>query len=249
MGILTYRQKPEVRHGKSGFGLTAIDFRLVLISSVVLVLLSCSNNNTSSADNKPAALAAGSAAPSHKKTILFFGDSLTAGYGLADPSDEAFPAVIQHKLDSLKLPYNVINAGVSGETTAGGLGRIDWVLKQKVDVFILELGANDGLRGIPTDETAKNLQAIINKVKAKYPDAKIILTGMMVPPSMGADYARSFKAVFPAVAKKNQIGLIPFLLDKVAGIPKLNQNDGIHPTTEGAKIVANNVWQVLQPEL
>ncbi|MGZ3776718.1 MAG: arylesterase [Mucilaginibacter sp.] len=190
-----------------------------------------------------------SSPPANKKNILVFGDSLTAGYGLEDPTDDAYPAVIQHKLDSLKLPYNVINAGVSGETTAGGLGRIDWALKQKVSVFILELGANDGLRGIPVEESRRNLQAITDKVKAKYPDAKIILAGMQVPPSMGADYANSFKALFPQLAQKNHIAFIPFLLDNVAGIPSLNQKDGIHPTVEGAKIVANNVWVVLKGDL
>lgn len=214
---------------------------------LVAVLSACGGKSTSS-DSKQAASPNDSVATSNKKNILFFGDSLTAGYGLEDP-DQAFPGVIQHKLDSLKLPYNVINAGVSGETTAGGLGRIDWALKQKVSVFILELGANDGLRGIPTEETAKNLQLIIDKVKAQYPKAKIILAGMMVPPNMGADYANSFKAVFPALAQKNKIDLIPFLLDYVAGIPKLNQKDGIHPTAEGAKIVAGNVWRVLKTDL
>jgi len=223
------------------------DIRFVLIFCLVLVLSACGGKSTSNNSQQDTTQNQTSTA-SDKKNILFFGDSLTAGYGLDDP-DEAFPGVIQHKLDSLKLPYNVINAGVSGETTAGGLGRIDWVLKQKVSVFILELGANDGLRGIPTDETAKNLQAIIDKVKAKYPNAKIILAGMMVPPSMGADYANSFKAAFPALAQKNKTDLIPFLLDNVAGIPKLNQKDGIHPTAEGAKIVAGNVWTVLKGDL
>jgi acyl-CoA thioesterase I len=223
--------------------LTGFVFFMMIFSACGGKTTQDNTKQDSSATNNTAA------ATSHKKTILFFGDSLTAGYGLADPADEAFPSVVQHKLDSLKLPYSVINAGVSGETTAGGLGRIDWVLKQKVDIFILELGANDGLRGIPTDETTKNLQAIINKVKAKYPNAKIILAGMMVPPSMGADYAGSFKAIFPDLAKKDQVALIPFLLDNVAGISKLNQGDGIHPTAAGAKIVAENVWVVLKDEL
>ncbi|HVV53831.1 MAG TPA: arylesterase [Mucilaginibacter sp.] len=215
----------------------------------MLILLSCGNNQAASNGNRQAADSTNTSEPSHKKNILFFGDSLTAGYGLDDPSDDAYPAVIQQKIDSLKLPYEVINAGVSGETTAGGLGRIDWVLKKKVSVFVLELGANDGLRGIEVSDTHKNLQAIINKVKSKYPDAKIILAGMQVPPSMGSDYAGSFKAVFPQLAEKNKIQLIPFLLDKVAGIPKLNQGDGIHPTAQGAKIVAYNVWQVLKGDL
>jgi acyl-CoA thioesterase-1 len=224
----------------------AVKFICALI--LVLSLSSCSGTSTSSGKDSTSSTPESSVS-SNKKNILFFGDSLTAGYGLTDPSDEAYPAVIQHKIDSLKLNYNVINAGVSGETTAGGLGRIDWALKRKVDVFILELGANDGLRGIPVEETRKNLQAIINKVKAKYPNAKIILAGMQVPPSMGADYCTSFKATFPQIAQKNNIALIPFLLDNVAGIPKLNQNDGIHPTTVGAKIVANNVWAVLKADL
>ncbi|HEX3384076.1 MAG TPA: arylesterase [Mucilaginibacter sp.] len=225
-----------------------ISLKLICSAFVFFLLASC-GGKTPATNTDPASSITNTSAPSNKKNILFFGDSLTAGYGLTDPSDEAYPAVVQHKIDSLKLNYNVINAGVSGETTAGGLGRIDWALKRKVDVFILELGANDGLRGIPVEETRRNLQAIINKVKAKYPNAKIILAGMQVPPSMGADYCTSFKATFPQIAQKNNISLIPFLLDNVAGIPKLNQNDGIHPTAQGAKIVANNVWLVLKPEL
>lgn len=224
------------------------DIKYILAFCLTLILCACGGKSTTSNSQQTATPQSENPGTSDKKNILFFGDSLTAGYGLDDP-DQAFPGVIQHKIDSLKLPYNVINAGVSGETTAGGLGRIDWVLKQKISVFILELGANDGLRGIPTDETAKNLQAIIDKVKAKYPNAKIILAGMMVPPSMGADYSSSFRAVFPSLAKKNNIDLIPFLLDNVAGNPKLNQKDGIHPTAEGAKIVAGNVWKVLKGDL
>jgi acyl-CoA thioesterase-1 len=180
-----------------------------------------------------------------EKNILFFGDSLTAGYGLDDPS-EAFPGVVQNKIDSAKLPYKVTNAGVSGETSAGGKGRISWILKQKVDVFVLELGANDGLRGIPTTETTKNLQDIVDSVKTKYPNAKLVMLGMMVPPNMGNTYANGFKAVFPQIAAKNHMLLMPFLLKGVAGNPALNQHDGIHPTAEGAKIVGDNVWQVLK---
>lgn len=182
------------------------------------------------------------------KTILFFGDSLTAGYGLDDPS-QAFPGVIQGKIDSAKLPYKVVNAGVSGETSAGGKGRISWILKQKVDVFVLELGANDGLRGIPVSETIENLQAIIDSVKAKYPGAKLVIAGMQIPPSMGGNYAGDFKDIFPALAAKNKMVLVPFLLKGVGGVPSLNQHDGIHPTAEGAKIVGQNVWEVLKPLL
>ena len=178
------------------------------------------------------------------KNILFFGTSLTAGLGL-DPS-EAYPALIQNRIDSLKLPYNVINAGLSGETSAAGKGRIDWLLKQPVHIFVLELGANDGLRGIQVTETTKNLQFIIDKVKAKYPDVEFVLAGMQVPPNMGNPYASDFKNMFPALAEKNNMVLIPFLLDKVGGVPSLNQPDGIHPTAEGDKILAENVWVKLK---
>ena len=181
------------------------------------------------------------------KHIVFFGNSLTAGYGVA-PS-EAFPAVIQGKIDSLALPYKVVNAGLSGETTAGGKGRIDWLLQQPVDVFVLELGGNDGLRGIPVVETGKNLQEIIDRVKAKYPAAKILLAGMQVPPNMGSRYAGEFRAVFKSLSDKNKLPLIPFLLEGVGGIPELNQADGIHPTPRGHQIVANNVWEYVKPLL
>ncbi len=179
------------------------------------------------------------------KSILFFGDSLTAGMGL-DPND-AFPALIQQKLDSLSLSYDVINAGLSGETTASGKNRLDWVLKQDVDIFVLELGANDGLRGIPLDETRKNLQAIIDAVKTKNPDTAIVLAGMQIPPNMGQEYTSEFRNIFPKLAEKNNIQLIPFLLKDVGGISRLNQPDGIHPTPQGHKIVANTVWETLKP--
>ena len=223
-------------------------FMAAICFCLFLSLSACGGKNTSADTRQQAATKDTTAAASSKKNILFFGDSLTAGYGLDDPSN-AFPGVIQRKIDSLKLPYAVINAGVSGETTAGGLARIDWVLKQKIDIFVLELGANDGLRGMPVAETTKNLQSIIDKVKARYPGAKIVLTGMQVPPSMGHDYIISFKSLFPELAEKNKIALVPFLLAGVGGNPKLNQADGIHPTAEGAKIVANNVWKVLQEKL
>ena len=143
----------------------------------------------------------------------------------------------------------MVNAGLSGETTASGRNRLDWVLNQKADVFILELGANDGLRGIPLNETRLNLQAIVDSVREKNPETKIILAGMQIPPNMGQEYTAEFKKIFPELADKNEAYLIPFLLDNVAGIPELNQEDGIHPTLEGQKIVANNVWDVLEPLL
>ena len=181
------------------------------------------------------------------KTILFFGNSLTAGYGLE--LSEAFPALVQNKIDSLKLPYTVINAGVSGETSAGGNSRIDWVLRQTVDIFILELGGNDGLRGIPVAETRRNLQAIIDKVRSKYPHVKIILAGMQIPPNMGQQYTSAFRNLYPELSKKNNIPLIPFLLEGVGGEARLNLPDGIHPTADGHAILAENVWKVLQPLL
>ena len=181
------------------------------------------------------------------KTILFFGNSLTAGMGL-DP-DLAFPALIQQKIDSLSLDYLVINSGLSGETTASGKNRLNWVLNQEIDVFILELGANDGLRGISLEETKKNLQMIIDKVKEHNPQVIIVLAGMQIPPNLGIEYTNEFQNIFPDLATKNKISLIPFLLQDVAGNADLNQQDGIHPTKEGHKILAKNVWEVLKNSL
>jgi len=182
-------------------------------------------------------------AKSESKVILFFGNSLTAGMGL-DPN-EAFPALIQEKIDSLQLSYKVVNAGLSGETTASGKNRLGWVLNADIEVFVLELGANDGLRGISLEETRGNLQEIIDVVQQKNPNTTIILAGMQIPPNMGQNYTSEFKDIFPDLAKKNNIGLIPFLLEDVAGNPELNQPDGIHPTAEGQKIIANNIWPII----
>lgn len=181
------------------------------------------------------------------KVILFFGDSLTAGYGLSP--EEAFPALAEKELIKNGKDVKVVNAGLSGETSAGGLSRIDWVLRQPIDVFVLELGANDGLRGLPVDQTKKNLQAIIDKVKVKNPNVKIVITGMMVPPNMGNTYTTQFTAIFAELAKNNKATLMPFLLEGVAGNEKLNQADGIHPNIEGHRIVATNVMKVLSPLL
>lgn len=181
------------------------------------------------------------------RTILFLGNSLSAGFGL-DP-ELAFPALIQQKIDSLGWNFKVINAGLSGETSSGGLRRIDWLLQREVDVLFLELGANDGLRGIPLALTKQNLQAIIDRVRAKNPAVKIVIAGMMVPPNLGVEYARAFRAIFPELAKRNQAALVPFLLEGVGGVPELNLPDGIHPTAAGHRMVAQNVWQVLRPVL
>jgi acyl-CoA thioesterase I len=186
-------------------------------------------------------------ASGNPKVILFFGDSLTAGYGLSP--EEAFPALIEKNCVENGTPCKAINAGLSGETSAGGLSRIDWILRQPIDVFVLELGANDGLRGLPLEQTRTNLQAIIDKVRTKYPRVKVVIAGMLVPPNMGPDYTASFRKIFPELAKKNNATLIPFLLQDVAGFEKLNLSDGIHPNQKGHKIVADNVYEILTPLL
>lgn len=181
------------------------------------------------------------------KTILFYGDSITAGYGLS--VEDAFPARVAEALKAKGMEVKVVNAGLSGETSAGGLSRIDWILRQPIDVFVLELGGNDGLRGLPLDQTKTNLQMIIDKVKAKNPDVKIVLAGMMVPPNLGKEYTTEFRNIYPELAKKNNATLIPFLLEGVGGDDKLNLPDGIHPNVEGHKIVAKTVVKVLEPLL
>ncbi|HJS56059.1 MAG TPA: arylesterase [Chitinophagaceae bacterium] len=214
-----------------------------IIAGLIILFSGCTNNEkTTGSDQNNTGK--DSVTIVKKKTIVFYGNSLTAGYGLS-PS-EAFPAIIQKKIDSLNLPYQVVNAGVSGETSSGGKTRIDWILQQPVDIFVLELGANDGLRGIPLTETKKNLQDIIDKVKAKYPDSKLVFAGMQIPPSMGQTYTTEFKNIFTELADKNAMTLIPFLLEGVGGEPHLNQEDGIHPTAEGHILVAENVWQQLE---
>ncbi|HRP57750.1 arylesterase [Agriterribacter sp.] len=212
---------------------------------LLMLCVACSNPDSTPEDTANDSTQKETPPPSSStKNIVFFGNSLTAGYGL--DLAEAYPALIQAKIDSLKLPYKAVNAGLSGETTAGGNSRIDWILKQPVHVFVLELGGNDGLRGIPLEETEKNLQKIINKVKEKYPDVKLMLAGMRVPPNMGKQYSENFHKIFENLANSNKIAFLPFLLEGVGGEPELNQSDGIHPTAEGQKIVAENVWAVLK---
>ena len=189
-------------------------------------------------------LGASRTAPS---TVLFLGDSITAGYGLE--LSQAYPGLIQKKIDAKGWNFKIINAGQSGDTTAGGLARLDWLLNNRVDVLVLELGGNDGLRGLPIEEIKKNLQAIIDRTKSRYPEAKIVIAGMKVPPNMGGDYGRRFGAVFSDLAKKNNAALIPFILERVGGMRELNLSDGIHPTAKGHEIVAENVWKVLEPVL
>lgn len=183
------------------------------------------------------------------KTIVFFGDSLTAGYGLDAPERDAFPALIQQRIAAAHLPYRVVNAGVSGETTAGGLRRVDWVLRAPVDVFVLALGGNDGLRGIDPTVTRANLQAIVDRVRAKYPAAQIVLAGMQMPANLGPRFTTAFRQLFPDLAEKNHLTLVPFLLAGVGAVPALNQADMIHPNAQGHRLVADNVWRVLEPLL
>lgn len=223
----------------------------VLLAFSLIFILSCTDSTPpeQSGEAKNATVeTANGEKKERKKVILFFGNSLTAGYGLE--SHESFPSLIQARIDSLGMSYEVINAGVSGETTATGSNRVKWVLeRQPVDVFVLELGANDGLRGTPVAETKKNLEKIIDTVRSIYPQAVIILAGMMVPPSMGPEYSSAFTKVFPEVAESKNVKLIPFLLDDVAGIDTLNLPDGIHPNAQGQKIVCDNVWETLQTVL
>lgn len=216
---------------------------------LVMLVYSCGDSKTENpTETKPSAeQTETTAAPETKtKSILFFGDSITAGYGLDDTND-AFPGLLQKRMDSLQLDYTVINSGVSGETTAGGKSRIDWVINQKPTIFILELGANDGLRGVPLTETKANLQAIIDVVREKSPETTIVLAGMQLPPNMGQDYTTAFRQLFADLAQTNNIEFIPFILKDVGGIASLNQRDGIHPNVAGHKILANTVWETLKP--
>lgn len=216
---------------------------------LTIFLYGC-NNSTSDTENSEDPIKNVDSSPidESKKVILFFGNSLTAGYGVKP--EESFPSRIAQRIDSLDLPYAVVNAGVSGETTAGGLGRIEWVLKnQSVDIFVLELGANDGLRGIPPEETRQNLEGIIDRVRGANADVRIILAGMMVPPSMGLEYAEAYEVIFSQISAEKGVALIPFLLKDVGGVESLNQEDGIHPNPAGARILANNTWGILEQML
>ena len=235
---------------REGPGVSLKNFSFIIF---LFLVASCSNEPTSTPTTPPKAKTDVAAQPStskattkKKKKIIFFGDSLTFGYGLKDPS-KGYVGVIQEILDKKGFEYEAVNSGVSGETSSGGDGRIDWVLNQyEPEIFVLELGANDGLRGINPEVTVKNLQSIIDKVKAKYPDVKIVLAGMLAPPNMGKEFTDAFAKIYTDLAKTNNAALIPFILDGVAGIPELNQRDRIHPTEEGHVILADNVWKVIE---
>jgi acyl-CoA thioesterase-1 len=181
------------------------------------------------------------------KTVVFLGDSLTAGFGVE--RSEAFPALIADKIRAAGLPFEVENAGLSGDTSAGGLRRIDWLLQRPIDILVIELGGNDGLRGLDLKSMKANLQAIIDKAKAKNSAVKIVLAGMQVPPNLGAEYASGFQRVFSELAHDNHAVLIPFLLEGVGGQRELNQADLIHPNPAGHRIIAELVWRTLEPIL
>ncbi len=190
-----------------------------------------------------------SAETTPQQTLVFMGDSLTAGYGLENPSTQAYPALIQEKIDKAGLDYRVVNAGLSGDTTAGGLRRITWLLQQKIDVLVIALGGNDGLRGVSPKASKSNLKGIIERARAKYPDITIILAGMEMPVSMGQAYRQSFRQIFPEIAREKKCHLIPFLLEGIGGDPKFNQPDLIHPTAKGQRVIAETVWESLKPLL
>ena len=229
-----------------------------LLLGCVLLLAGCgtesSNSTPSSNASSPQATASDSATAAASSStseapirVLVLGNSIAAGSGVAP--EEAFPARLQQRVDSLSWNVEVINGGVSGETTAGGLRRLDWLLRRPIDVLIVELGGNDGLRGTDLSATRENLQAIIDKARAQYPDVRILLAGMQLPPNLGPDYTQRFRALYPELAEANEVGLIPFLLEDVGGVDSLMQSDGIHPTAEGQRIVAQNVWTSLKPTL
>lgn len=234
--------------------------KLYLLACIPVLCLACESGNTETemvapnGENTPLAMeqndspGAGYAENAEKPDtiVLFLGNSLSAGAGI-DPAS-AFPALLQHRMDSLGWSVRAINAGLSGETSAGGLRRIDWYLQQyPVNILVLELGGNDGLRGIPVEVTQNNLQAIIDKARTANPDMEIILAGMQIPPNLGRDYTEAFRKIYPALTRMENTRLIPFLLEGVGGVDSLMQTDGIHPNESGHRIVAENVWDVLRP--
>jgi acyl-CoA thioesterase-1 len=182
-----------------------------------------------------------------RPTVLFVGTSLTAGYGV-EP-EESYPALLQEKIDSAGLDYRVVNAGVSGQTSAGARSSIDWLLRQPVSVLVVETGANDGLRGLPPDSLRANIQAILDRARELRPAPRLVLIGMRIPPNYGQSYSRQFEAVFPELARANDAELVPFLLEGVGGVAALNQPDGVHPTAQGQRRMAETVWRVLEPVL
>jgi acyl-CoA thioesterase-1 len=218
-----------------------------LLPTLLLSLLACQSEKPQNAQKNAEGDAVQQTGKPARKNIVFFGNSLTAAYQLSP--EQGFTAIVQRKIDSLGLPYACVNAGLSGETTADGVHRLEWVLEQPVDIFVLELGGNDALRGLPVAESKKNLATMLDLVKAKYPDCQLVVAGMLAPPNLGAAYTNAFRDMYPDVAKSKGATLIPFLLEGVGGDPSLNLPDGIHPNVEGHKIVAETVWRYLKPLL
>jgi len=213
---------------------------------MALVALATACNRKAREPQPPTERSAAASAPQTTQgTLVFLGDSLTAGLGLA--KEQAFPALIEARLAAEGRPWKVVNAGISGDTTAGGVARLDWIYKQKVDVLFVCLGANDGLRGIPVAETERNLRVILDRARKE--GSRVVLAGMQLPENYGRDYRAAFMAIFPVLAKDYGIPLLPFLLEGVAMDPKLNQADGIHPNAMGARRVAETVWDTLKPVL
>lgn len=227
--------------------------RQLLAILALAVMIGCGGdgrNSTSAAGSDSAAGGAASAAAvatDERSTVLVLGTSLTAGLGL-QPED-AYPALLQERVDSVGLPFRIVNAGVSGETSAGALRRLDWLMRQDFEILVLETGANDMLRGMDLDSTRANIQAIVDRVRAERPEAEIVLAGMLAPPNLGREYTDRFREMYVELAEENDLALIPFLLRGVGGVPEMNQADGIHPNEEGARVVADNVWEVLGPIL
>src|SRR5688572_7544957 len=221
----------------------------LFVKGIVALLLlgACRGDDNTDAGSRAAASPSSDSAPRVQQRLLFVGTSLTAGLGL-EP-DEAYPALIARKVDSLGLPYRVDNAGYSGETSAGALRRIDWLVREPVGVLVLETGANDGLRGLSVDSMRANIQAIIDRVRAASPDVRIVLVGMEAPPNLGPRYTSEFRKVFPELAERNRAVLLPFLLEGVAAVDSLNQGDGIHPNAAGSRRLAETVWTAVHPLL
>jgi len=219
----------------------------------VLLLVGCSNNSDQRTDRgtPPAGSTMAPPAPAEKEQpssairIVFLGDSISAAYGL--PEEEGFVYLIQERLDSLGIDARVVNAGVSGDTSSGGLSRVEWVLGTSTDILVLELGGNDALRGIDLDVTRRNLAGIIEKSRSMNPDIHIILAGMQVPPNLGTDYTAQFRDLFPSLAEEYETELVPFLLEDVALVPGRMQDDGIHPTADGHRVMAETMWEALEP--
>ncbi|MEX0907209.1 MAG: arylesterase [Gemmatimonadota bacterium] len=229
--------------------------RQIIIGLTILALTACRQDRAADAgalsgasdtiDAPPASVPAAPGRPDH--VVLFIGTSITAGYGIGE--EFAYPAVIQQMIDSAGLPYRVSNAGVSGETSAGGLRRIDWALQQPIDVLVVELGANDGLRGLPVADMRADLDSLLSRARARYPDVRIVLLGMEAPPNLGEAYTTAFRSVFPELAARHDAALVPFVLDSVVADRSLNIEDGVHPNPAGHRIIARNVWRALGPVL